>query len=328
MHILHKIQYIFLNWDRAVPRRVKFAIGIAVYVAVFYSLYRFVADTNRGLQTSDLTLLSGWQFRVSFAVFLVAANWLSEMYKWRMLVFFTEPIGRGRAMRAVLYGTSLGLISPNRIGDFSGRSLYLPSEKRAQGASATLASSLCQNIPTFFFGSVACIVLYWHAIIAKYNAFLLAGGIVGLTGALFFSLLLFRTSLVSSWCKALHFAAGERYFLTISQRYQWQMLIACLGFSVVRYLIFVLQFWLLVSSVSDISFIQAYTAIGCTYLVNAVIPTNQLVEFGIRLGVPAYIASFYGCAPESVAAASFMLWIINLGLPSLVGALLYPREYK
>ena len=326
MRIWHKLQYIFFHWDTLVPRWVRYAIIALVYGAVGYSLFEYFKGSEIGDRSPLVDLRSGWQWRISIAVLLVAVNWYAEMLKWRRLVFSAVSFSRKRAMRAVLYGTSLALISPNRVGDFSGRSLFLPADKRREGASATIVSSICQNIPTFLCGAMACAALYLQHILLRYDALLLGGAVAGLGGALLFGLLLFRTSQVANGCQSLHFTAGERYFNALAQRFPKFTLYKCLGLSFLRYSVFIIQFWLIACVISDIRLQNAFMAMSAAYLANAIIPSNLLVELGIRVGIPVFILAQYGAEPTNIAMASGVLWIVNLAIPSLIGALLYPRN--
>lgn len=328
MHIWHKLQQLFFDWDTLLPKRARYAIGALVYGAVGYSLYQFLSENEISGVYSRLEFRTGWYYSQSIAVLLVGANWYAEMLKWRRLVFGTVSLGRMHALRAVLYGTSLGLISPNRVGDFSGRSQFLPVEKRKEGASATIVSSLSQNIPTFICGAIACAAMYLQHLLPNGDTILLGGVFAGLAGTMLFALLIFRTSLIARWCRTLHFALGERYFNALSHRFTSPTLIYCLGLSFLRYSVFIVQFWLIASGLTAISLPQAFVAMAAAYLANAVIPTNQLVELGIRVAIPVLILSQYGADPAAIALASFVLWIINLAIPSLAGAFLYPRSNK
>lgn len=324
MNIWQSFQYLFLHWDSLVPKWLKCAIALFVYGTIGYSLSQIFTKWNSD-KIFYFELRQGWQWLISIAFLLVGANWYTEVIKWRKLVLLTVHMERIQSIRAVLYGTSLGLISPNRIGDFSGRSLFLPSALRKEGASATIVSSICQNIPTFLCGTIACLALYIQHIIPDYDALLLGGVAAGFTGTILFALLIKKTALVSKWCQKVHFSAGQRYFDALSQRYPQAILNMCLGLSFFRYSVFIVQFWLIAGIFSNVSIVQSFIAMAIAYLTNAIIPSNQLVELGIRVAVPVFILSHYAVGPVVVAVASSVLWFINLAIPSLVGAFMYPR---
>ena len=65
------------------------------------------------------------------------------------------------------------------------------------------------------------------------------------------------------------------------------------------------------------------------YFIMAIIPTIALTELGIRGSVALYFFGIYagrfpvleGTANIGVFAASTILWMINLGIPALIGTI-------
>ncbi|MBK7946332.1 MAG: flippase-like domain-containing protein [Flavobacteriales bacterium] len=64
---------------------------------------------------------------IAVACVLMLLNWGLESRKWRILVSDVERISRWRAFMATLAGTPIGLITPNRVGEFVGRVLFFGS---------------------------------------------------------------------------------------------------------------------------------------------------------------------------------------------------------
>ena len=52
-------------------------------------------------------------------------NWSIEAIKWRLLIKKMQPITFIEALKGVLSGVAVGTFTPNRIGEFGGRILYL-----------------------------------------------------------------------------------------------------------------------------------------------------------------------------------------------------------
>jgi hypothetical protein len=76
-----------------------------------------------------------------------------------------------------------------------------------------------------------------------------------------------------------------------------------------------------------ITYFDALVLISLVYFIMAVIPTIALTELGIRGSVAIYffglyLAKFPGIMTTEnvgVFAASTLLWMINLGIPALIG---------
>ena len=86
---------------------------------------------------------------------MAVLNWGIEAAKWRWLVAHLERMSLGRAFAATLAGTTVGLITPNRTGEFLGRVLFLAPEHRWQGGFATVLGSIAQFVVTLLLGGLA-----------------------------------------------------------------------------------------------------------------------------------------------------------------------------
>ncbi len=78
------------------------------------------------------------------AVVLMPLNWWTEMQKWHRFVRRFEPMSPARAWRAVLAGVAVSLFTPNRVGEYGGRILFVRPEHRWLAASANLAGNIAQ----------------------------------------------------------------------------------------------------------------------------------------------------------------------------------------
>lgn len=90
-------------------------------------------------------------------------NWGIEAYKWKFLVQKINPIKLQRTFKAVWTGVTLGLFTPNRVGEFGGRILYVPRKFRIKAVIVSLIGSFSQNIATIFFGVIG-LIIYLHQI--------------------------------------------------------------------------------------------------------------------------------------------------------------------
>ena len=86
---------------------------------------------------------------------LMVLNWGIEAWKWQWLMRPVERVAFGKAFTATIAGTSIGLITPNRVGEFAGRVLFLAPEHRVRGGFATALGSIAQFVVTLFVGSLA-----------------------------------------------------------------------------------------------------------------------------------------------------------------------------
>ena len=67
----------------------------------------------------------GW---LLLAVLLMPFNWALETEKWRQLTSNFEPISFGKAYKAIFAGVLFSVFTPNRVGEYGGRILWVRPE--------------------------------------------------------------------------------------------------------------------------------------------------------------------------------------------------------
>ncbi|TCJ18829.1 flippase-like domain-containing protein [Flaviaesturariibacter flavus] len=290
---------------------------------------------GRQLQHQPQLLESWGSIRASFhsprIVYFIAlcllmlANWGIEALKWRMLVRPIEPISFGQSFRAVLSGVSFSVSTPNRVGEYLGRMLYMPEGKRLQVVALTLVGSLAQLLLTLWAGTIAFIFLYakltgsgmMHPFVYRVG---LAALVLG-TGVL--TLFYFNIAALEKWLERLLRKASWLYLVAALKEFGMQRLSRLLGLSAVRYAVFVVQYLLAFRLFSvDVSLLQAVGVMGLVFLALAIIPSVVLLEVGIRGEVSLKLIGLFSANSLGIIVTTVTIWLINLVLPALAGSLL------
>ena len=119
-------------------------------------------------------------------------------------------------------------------------------------------------------------------------------------------------------------------YIDILSSYTLRELIGIIFLSLFRFVVFSSQMYLLLKIFSvDLPFFHAMIIIAVTFFVMTIIPTITITELGIRGSVALFLIGMYfggsDIAPQSInlgiIAASTSLWIINLTIPALIGAI-------
>lgn len=135
--------------------------------------------------------------------------------------------------------------------------------------------------------------------------------------------LYFNLGNIYKWLHQIKWLKKADAYIEVLSLFNFRDLLKVAFFSIIRYAVFTFQFILLLH-VFGISFgwINEAAAISMIFLVLAIIPTFAVTEVITRSSVTVYFLAQYSNAPEPVIiAASFFLWIINLAIPSVLGAL-------
>jgi uncharacterized protein (TIRG00374 family) len=265
---------------------------------------------------------------------LMPLNWLVEAIKWRFLINRIEKLTLWKSFRAVLTGVTISTFTPNRTGEYLGRVFILDHASHIEGILITIAGSMAQLLVTLLSGSIAMlffIPLYFDGFIVQhgylfYTIAMLVLALNLLLTALYFNLSLIHPLKERFWSG--YFSRFRKYFRVFSF-YHRRELAVTLALSLGRYFIFTTQFYLLLLCFGvPVPYLVALMMVSMVYLVMTVIPTVALTEFGIRGSVAIYFFAFWleKTNPGSdfhhagVLAASLLLWLINLGIPSLAGS--------
>jgi hypothetical protein len=115
-------------------------------------------------------------------------------------------------------------------------------------------------------------------------------------------------------------------YLMIFRAYTHSFLSVILLLSLARYIIFVLQFYFLLVFVDvEIPFSQGIYLIALMYLISTVVPTFAISEVTTRGSVSVMLLGAVAGNPLQITGAYFLLWLINLALPALIGSIFVLR---
>jgi len=276
----------------------------------------------------------GFQSQMILILFLMLVNWSLEAFKWKFLIGKIEKISFFSAFQAVLTGVSISSFTPNRIGEYFGRVFILKKASHIEGILITILGSMSQLLITVITGTLSLLVFlpaYFPHI--TYSSGYVFYGLVFLVVLLDLLLLglFFNVSFLSALKEKLlrnGLKKLRKYFRVFAFFHNREMLFVIL-LSLSRYFVFSLQFYLLLRLFAvPIPFFNAMILISLIYFIMAVIPTIALTELGIRGSVAIYFFGLYLLREFpgtegfnlGIFSASTLLWMINLGLPALIGA--------
>lgn len=254
---------------------------------------------------------------------LMLVNWWLESAKWRILLGAVEQVPAWRAFIATIAGTSVGLVSPNRTGEFLGRILFLAPHHRVAGGFATALGGIAQFVVTLLAGGIGLLVLTitgmplpwkmgWVSLVLATLTALVAliAVVLYLYPALFRQLLLL--------IPFMHHLEGASSVLL---RYRRPELLGVMGLSLARYLVFGSQFVLLLRAFDAGGGLFAWIlAVPLIYLIATLIPSVMLTELGVRGSVAIAVLGPMGGGDTPVLLATTCLWSINVALPACVGS--------
>lgn len=255
-------------------------------------------------------------------VLLMFVNWGIEAIKWKFVVKNISSISLKRAIGAVFAGTSVSLFMPNRTGEFVGRIFALPVEKRIQGILASFVTGFAQFNITLIAGTTALCLLYsfYPENIFTQHGFESWVIILSWATTLLCFVLYFRVSWFSKLFSKFRFIEKYSEKIKVLESYLSSELLAVLLLSLIRYTVFLFQFYMVVLFFGiDITLLNGLIASSLTFYIVTVIPTFSIAEIGVRGSVAVFVFGIFCPCSVEIVSASTLLWFINVGTPALIG---------
>lgn len=252
---------------------------------------------------------------------LMIANWGIEALKWQSLLKYIQTIQWFTAFRAVMSGVTVSSIMPNRLAEYLGRIFYIPPQKRVKTIIATLVGSFAQTLITILTGSIA-FLFYFNSIQPNsiYLFYILLTIAIGFNAILI--ILYFNVGLVNRLVPAKSYLIRFKQYLKVLAYFHSNGLSKVLAYSFLRYAVFLTQFILLLYAFGvSIGITEALISIPLNFLAQAIIPTIALTELGVRGATAIHFIGYYMGTESNILLGTYTLWVINLLLPALLGAI-------
>ena len=310
-------RYIALPKSSLFNHKLFFILRLSIFAFIIAYLWQSIA-TNQKLLLSLDTINVQWQamevILLVLVVMLLPINWLLEAKKWQVIAA-GENLTLFEALKGVVLGLTLDNVLPFGTGAISGRIVSLSADRRVKVIPGILVGQVIQSLITFAFGlygfwlvwSKASSLFHWQPI---YSFLLIALTVVLVYSAIFWQAKI-RKFLLPLW------AYSNR---------AWGVIFV---FSLIRYLVFLLQFMLLAMIFApEINLSLIFACATWLFAARTFMPKiSNLERLGIRALAVVFFMNLFGQPVAGVLIAVILLWFINLAIPSIIG-LTFFRELK
>lgn len=257
-------------------------------------------------------------------ILLVPVNWGLEALKWQQLVKHFAHFSFWKAYKAILAGVTVGVFTPNRVGEYGGRILLVEPEHNWKAFVATLVGSFSQFMVLVCFGLLGLIYFASHFLaLEPYVLHILL--FLGLCCIVLMLFCFFNIRLLIPVVSRLPFIKFLKKYLKhlkVLTHYSFKQLMLTLWIATLRYLVYTLQYYFMLLFFDITVPIGAgLSGIATIYLLQTSIPLPPLVGLLARGEVALYVWGFFSTADLSILSATFTLFIINLTFPALLGAI-------
>lgn len=303
-----------------------FLLKLCIGAAGVYIIYRRLKNElgweqisllkNALLQPSSLLLLV-------ISLFLVPLNWGLESRKWQLITKSIESISFKTAIRSVFSGVCLGNFAPGRATEFLGKILFFSDENKGKISVLHFVNGMIQLGITLLVGVLA-LLLKLETFSKEYFwlFYLLLTSALVLLGVFMFSVL--RVNLFLNLVSKL--LSRKSQTETIRVVFPKSLWLKLLLLSLLRYLTFSLQFFLLLTIFSpSVQPSALLPGIALYFMMTSLLPMISVLEAAIRAAIALIVLGDTGLSSTLLALATVMLWLFNIVLPSLIGYLVLLR---
>ena len=283
-------------------------------MVIFFFYFQF-----KKINWSNQTIYVENPFFLLLVLLLVPVNWFFEWRKWRLTLSVADINAKpATKIHAFFAGIVTGMLTPNMLGNFIGRIYYFDRNHRITLVVLTLVTNYAQFIASIFLGIIALLILNkspWDLDIAQLNW-------VFISLAIFFLLIYFNFEWVFKYIKRKTRMYPLIRNLQRRRVFRWKIL----GLSMLRHAIFTLQFSLMLSAFGEDFSFQNMLWIWQFYLWLTLAPSLFLGKLAIRESVAIWVLTAAGMGELTIVISSFLIWVFNLLLPTVIGLFIFKRH--
>lgn len=283
-------------------------------------LYLLVSTVQRDVIAS--LFLRAQPVFLFLALGLLPLNLLLQYKKWRLLVHGPFPqIALPELRASLLLGFTFGIVTPARVGEFGGRAAGMRSVDGWTLVGLTAVDKFAGMVVTVVIGCVGLIVFCWRHPFMDPLLLTVLFSVFAATAVLLLSrrrrgsLPVIRRNVNGTG----RFQRRIASFRTALGHVRGPRLHRLLWYSILFYLTFLSQFFLLLSAFGPVDVLSALAGISTIFLIKTIIPPITFGELGIREGASVYVLGHAGILAAAAFNAALLLFVINILLPSLAG---------
>jgi len=303
---------------------IKVLLAVLALAYLVYRLASFEHWDQAGQQFSEAFRGNRLYFLLA-AVILIFLNFSSESIKWQRLVNRLQPVNFWFALRSVLTSLSMAVTTPNRIGDIVTRGLTLKPGNRLAGTGHTFLCILAQMVVTITLGLVGAATYFpsndflfkdqqdsWMVTLA-----------VAIGTGLVLIILYFSIDRLSGFFQKFRWLKIFHPFLLALQGVSANDKAFLLLFSMLKFLTYITQFYLILLFFGiSIPPFTGLSAVALIYLILHFLPLPTVADMGLRGSVALWILKPYTTNDPAIIFTTFLIWIINIMIPALIGLIL------
>lgn len=303
-------------------------IKVAILCMLAFALYKQLFDNNQLHEVTERLRIHVHEngfLLIIFSFLLMILNWSLEAWKWKLLMQKISPVKFARAFKAVWTGVTLGLFTPNRVGEYGGRILYLPRKFRIKGIVGSLLGSYAQLLANVSAGLIALIFFI------RNNEHVLNFTFITITvlvtvAIIVLSVAYFNLDILVRVFQKWKFFRRIQPYMEVLNYYSSKQYLSFLLLSLLRYGIYTAQYLIFLRLFNvSLQVGDGITVVGVIFLTQTILPTFAFAELVVRGSIAATFLHNYTENDFAAVGASTCMWLLNLIIPAVLGYIFIMR---
>lgn len=308
-----------------------YIVGPLLFLWLSWSIYQQIqqqTDFKKSWQIILATINGPERWKLGLVFILMLMNWGFEARKWQIQVAQIQEISFLYSFKSVMAGQAMGFNTINRIGESVARAAFLNDGNRMRGVALSIVGNMAQIIVTFAMGTLALFYLRWNIIDAKIQIkgiplwWLDGLSSLVLVGVSLFTLAYFKIAGLIELLQRVPFIKKYKFYFEKLEEFQTTTLVSLLGLSLVRYIVFLVQYYLLLEVFAvNLYWVDVFSLVGVMFLILGIVPTIAMAELGIRGQLSLILLGLVSSNAIGILVSAAGIWLINLILPAIAGTL-------
>ena len=293
-------------------------IKLSIVIGALYFIYTKITQ-NSNFNFNDFMYLINKKVLSNVSVLLSLLilsylNWFFEILKWKTLANTVTNISFYESSKQCLASLTTSIITPNRIGEYGAKAVLFNKQFRKKIVLLNLIGNLNQLFITIVFGIIGFIFFV--------KTFDVEIPILKLRRLAY--LFAFIIALIFTGNKLRRGKYKGFYIdkiVTFVKNLAFQIHFKVVFFSLIRYLIFSFQFYYILQLFGIQSDYKTIMMLIFTmYFLASIVPSFAIFDWTIKGSVAIWIFNFIQINAEIIFMVTFLMWLLNYALPSIIGS--------
>lgn len=310
-----------LNLNKSTKRWLNYLIGGIIGALLLWGIYLQIQKQLAKIDPATIWQ-TGPDYLLVIAILLMPLNLSLEAKKWQLLAGSAQRLPYKNAFASYLAGIAFSIITPNNLGEYPGRVLYLKRKNTFRLISVSVLGAVSQFLTLFMFGALG--LTYYNIAYPGIPQFvILVSCLVVMTGVW---MLYWRFEKWAHYIEKIKRLRKFHVYGKMLRRFTQKEQIKILSISLIRYSIYTAQYLILLHWMNVyMPVFQGFFMCALFFWVTAIIPSITLVELGERGTVGLYLFYHFSDNTIGILTATVAIWCINLIIPAIIGSILLFR---